>query len=87
MIPPANAPPLVLLPKRQAQVQEGGYICCSGGVPIFDGVDPRYKRILWTVIAINAAMFFIELAVGQLAGSHALQADALDLLPTPLPVA
>src|SRR5712671_908078 len=21
--------------------------CCSDGVPVFDGVDPRYKRVLW----------------------------------------
>ena len=33
-----------------------------GGVPVFDGVDPRYKRVLWTVIAINAAMFVIEMS-------------------------
>ena len=25
---------------------------CSGGVPVFDGVDVRYKRVLWTVITI-----------------------------------
>jgi Co/Zn/Cd efflux system component len=53
---------------------------CSGGVPIFDGVDPRYKRILWTVIAINGAMFLAEMIAGQLAGSQALKADALDFL-------
>lgn len=55
-------------------------LCCSGGVPVFDGVDPRYKRILWTVIAINASMFLVEMAAGRLAGSQALQADALDFL-------
>jgi Co/Zn/Cd efflux system component len=53
---------------------------CHGGVPVFDGVDPRYKRILWTVIAINGIMFFTEMAAGQLAGSQALKADALDFL-------
>ena len=47
---------------------------------MFDGVNPRYKRILWTVIAINGAMFFGEMAAGQLAGSQALKADALDFL-------
>jgi Co/Zn/Cd efflux system component len=30
------------------------------------------------VIAINAAMFFVEMGAGALAGSRALQADALD---------
>jgi Co/Zn/Cd efflux system component len=53
---------------------------CHGGVPVFDGLDPRYKRVLWTVIAINGAMFFTEMAAGHLAGSQALKADALDFL-------
>jgi Co/Zn/Cd efflux system component len=53
---------------------------CHGGVPIFDGLDPRYKRVLWTVIAINGAMFLTEMVGGQLAGSQALKADALDFL-------
>jgi Co/Zn/Cd efflux system component len=52
--------------------------CC--GTPHFDGLDPRYKRILWTVIAINAAMFAVEITAGALAHSQALQADALDFL-------
>lgn len=50
---------------------------CSAG---FDGTDPRYRRVLWTVIAINAAMFVTETVAGRLAGSQALQADALDFL-------
>jgi Co/Zn/Cd efflux system component len=54
--------------------------CCSGGVPVFDGMSPRYKRILWTVIGINGAMFLTEMIAGQLAGSQALKADALDFL-------
>jgi Co/Zn/Cd efflux system component len=51
---------------------------CCGHNAKFDGIDPRYKRILWLVIAINGAMFLIEMAAGALAGSQALQADALD---------
>lgn len=54
--------------------------CCSGGVPVFDGLDPRYKRILWTVIVINGVMFLTEMVAGQFAGSQALKADALDFL-------
>lgn len=46
----------------------------------FDGMDPRYRRILWLVIAINGAMFVTEMVAGRLAGSQALQADALDFL-------
>jgi Co/Zn/Cd efflux system component len=53
---------------------------CSGGVPVFDGVDPRYRRILWSVIAINGVMFLVEMIAGELAGSQALKADALDFL-------
>lgn len=53
--------------------------CCGANVR-FDGLDPRYKRVLWTVIAINAVMFVTEIAAGHLAGSQALQADALDFL-------
>jgi len=51
---------------------------CCGHNAKFDGLDPRYKRILWAVIAINAAMFVTEMTAGALAGSQALQADALD---------
>ncbi|WP_244600219.1 cation transporter [Blastochloris tepida] len=43
-------------------------------------MDPRYRRVLWTVIALNGAMFVTELAAGRAAGSQALQADALDFL-------
>jgi Co/Zn/Cd efflux system component len=54
--------------------------CGCSGNPRFDGVDPAYKRVLWLVIAINAAMFLVEMLAGKLAGSQALQADALDFL-------
>ena len=54
--------------------------CGCSGNPQFDGLDPAYKRILWAVIIINAAMFIIEMSAGKLAGSQALQADALDFL-------
>ena len=53
--------------------------CCGANVR-FDGLDPRYIRVLWTVIAINAVMFVTEITAGHLAGSQALQADALDFL-------
>jgi Co/Zn/Cd efflux system component len=56
------------------------HACGCSGNPVFDGMDPRYRRVLWTVIAINAVMFFVEMAAGRLAGSQALQADALDFL-------
>src|SRR5258705_8549205 len=53
---------------------------CCGANARFDGLDPRYKRVLWTVIVINAVMFVVEIAAGHIAGSQALQADALDFL-------
>lgn len=51
--------------------------CGHDHVP-FDGMSDSYKRRLWMVIAINAAMFAVEMTAGQLARSQALQADALD---------
>jgi Co/Zn/Cd efflux system component len=39
-----------------------------------------YRRALWAVLGINAAMFLVEVAVGFAAGSASLQADALDFL-------
>ncbi|MEO9612307.1 MAG: cation diffusion facilitator family transporter [Nitratireductor sp.] len=44
----------------------------------FDGMSDDFKRRLWAVIAINGAMFAVEMTAGQMAGSQALQADALD---------
>ena len=54
--------------------------CGCSGNPQFDGLDPAYKRVLWAVIIINAAMFLVEISAGKMAGSQALQADALDFL-------
>jgi Co/Zn/Cd efflux system component len=54
--------------------------CGCSSNPVFDGVDERYKRALWLVILINAAMFLVEMTAGKLSGSQALQADALDFL-------
>ena len=51
---------------------------CCGNESRFEGLSRDYKRRLWLVIAINAAMFFVEMSAGALAGSRALQADALD---------
>jgi Co/Zn/Cd efflux system component len=39
-----------------------------------------FRRVLWTVLAINAAMFAVEVVAGLAAGSASLQADALDFL-------
>ena len=39
-----------------------------------------YRRVLWTVLGINAAMFAVEVVAGVATGSASLQADALDFL-------
>ncbi|PLW76746.1 cation transporter [Cohaesibacter celericrescens] len=64
--------------KNQSESQTTS--CGCSGNPVFDGVDARYKTILWAVIALNGVMFLVELLAGKLAGSQALQADALDFL-------
>lgn len=53
---------------------------CCGNNATFEGLSANYKRRLWLVIAINATMFLVEMGAGALAGSQALQADALDFL-------
>ena len=52
---------------------------CSGNVQ-FEGLSAGYKRVLVTVIALNATMFGVEMVAGMAAGSMALKADALDFL-------
>src|SRR5437762_1055027 len=42
--------------------------------------NEAYRLVLWTVLAVNAAMFAVEVVAGLAAGSAALQADALDFL-------
>ncbi|MBY0271678.1 MAG: cation transporter [Burkholderiales bacterium] len=50
--------------------------CCAGPGP--DAVDPRYRRILWIALVINAAMFFVEIAGSYTSGSVSLLADSVD---------
>lgn len=51
--------------------------CCSAECA---APDTRYRRILWVALAINAAMFGVEVVGGLAAASTSLQADALDFL-------
>ena len=46
----------------------------------FEGLTRDYKARLWAVIALNASMFAVEMGGSVMAGSQALQADALDFL-------
>jgi Co/Zn/Cd efflux system component len=56
--------------------------CCCTPPPL--NLDPQhqraYRRVLWIVLTINAAMFVLEIGAGLMAGSTSLQADALDFL-------
>ncbi len=50
--------------------------CHSHAAP--DSADPRYRRILWIALILNALMFIVELAAGLASGSVSLLADAID---------
>ena len=54
--------------------------CCAGASGKTALNDPRWRRILWAALLINAAMFAVEIVAGVAADSRALQADALDFL-------
>jgi Co/Zn/Cd efflux system component len=55
--------------------------CChDSACGIDDAPDPRFRRALWIVLAINLAMFAVEIVSGLFAHSVSLQADALDFL-------
>ena len=43
-----------------------------------DALRSRQRRVLWMVLAVNAAMLVIEMIASWYAGSTALLADALD---------
>ena len=53
--------------------------CCGQAHDPHRGSE-SYRRVLWAVLAINAAMFGGEVMAGLAAGSASLQADALDFL-------
>jgi Co/Zn/Cd efflux system component len=56
--------------------------CCShhDHSPKDAARDKAHRRVLWAALAINSAMFLIEIGAGVAAGSVSLQADALDFL-------
>jgi Co/Zn/Cd efflux system component len=53
---------------------------CCGRAPDAHRGNSAYRRVLWVVLVVNVAMFLAEIGAGVLAGSAALQADALDFL-------
>ena len=44
------------------------------------GKPGAYRKVLWIALAVNAAMFIVEIAAGISAGSVSLLADSLDFL-------
>jgi len=42
--------------------------------------DERYRRVLWAALAVNVAMFLVEIVASIIAGSVSVRADALDFL-------
>src|SRR3954468_7963280 len=54
--------------------------CCENKASELAELRAAQSKVLWVVLGINAAMFGIELLMGWLAGSLALQADSLDML-------
>ena len=53
--------------------------CCDhdhGGA----SASPAYRRVLWVALAINIAMFAVEIGAGLAAQSASLLADSLDFL-------
>lgn len=59
-----------------------GEACCGHPPrkPSDQKTNTAYRRALWTVLAINAVMFAVEIVAGVASGSASLQADALDFL-------
>jgi len=54
--------------------------CCACETGQSATPDRGYRRILWTALGLNAAMFLVEAVASLVAGSVSLQADALDFL-------
>jgi len=52
----------------------------DGHIPDLSHVNPAYKRALWIVVLLNAGYGVVQVAGSFLAGSQALQADALDFI-------
>jgi Co/Zn/Cd efflux system component len=53
--------------------------CCGHGHE-HASASPTYRRILWAALAVNLAMFAIEIGAGLAARSTSLLADSLDFL-------
>ena len=52
--------------------------CCDNACDENVAQTGRYRRVLWVALAINLAMFFVEVLGGFSSGSVSLMADAID---------
>ena len=53
--------------------------CCSDSAcSAPPAVDPKYRRVLWLALALNALMFGVEFGASWLSGSVSLLADSID---------
>ena len=52
--------------------------CCESGCSSNKLITPKYRKILWVALAINAGMFIVEVVGGFNANSVSLMADAID---------
>lgn len=53
-------------------------ICCDNTCDANVAQTARYRKVLWAALAINLAMFFVEVLGGFSSGSVSLMADAID---------
>jgi len=54
--------------------------CCNEHDSHIAAMRSRQARMLWAVLALNAAMFVVEFTAGWMAASNALLGDSLDML-------
>lgn len=52
--------------------------CCGEACTTAEPASPRYRRVLWIALWVNALMFGVEIAGGIASGSVSLLADAVD---------
>jgi cation diffusion facilitator family transporter len=55
--------------------------CTDGCSPkVEQGASPAYVRVLWLVVLLNGAMFFVGVAIALIGRSVSVRADVLDFL-------
>ncbi|MBA4215675.1 MAG: cation transporter [Polaromonas sp.] len=54
--------------------------CCEHDTPKAESLVnlPRYRKVLWIALSVNAVMFLVEIGAGFQSGSLSLLADAVD---------